>query len=136
MPILILCFAVPQLSGSGNLEIKCADAIPTHLEPPQELESHCCYQGNFAFDIRAPLFLSRLFIYLLIIFYLFKQILIAFVTDLINDWSSRSPSDIIHFVPYTWILNFSLKEFELVTVANQYNWVDCSSQLQENGSLH
>ena len=55
-----------------------------------------------------------------------------FFQDLINDWSSRSPSDVLHFVPYTWFFNFGLKEFELVTVANQYNWVDCSSQLQEN----
>ena len=58
-----------------------------------------------------------------------------FFQDLINDWSSRSPSDVLYFVPYTWFFNFGLKEFELVTVANQYNWVDCSSQLQENGEL-
>ena len=53
--------------------------------------------------------------------------------DLINDWSSRNPADVLHHIPYTWFLNFCLKEFELVTIANQYNWVDCSSQRQENG---
>lgn len=55
--------------------------------------------------------------------------------DLINDWSSRNPADVLHHIPYTWFLNFCLKEFELVTIANQYNWVDCSSQRQENGKL-
>jgi hypothetical protein len=54
--------------------------------------------------------------------------------DLINDWSSRNPADVLHHIPYTWFLNFCLKEFELVTIANQYNWVDCSSQRQENGT--
>lgn len=56
-----------------------------------------------------------------------------FFQDMINDWSSRSPVDLLFHVPYTWRLNFCLKEFELVTLANQYNWVDCSSQHQENG---
>lgn len=54
-------------------------------------------------------------------------------SDLINDWSSRNPADLLYHVPYTWFLKFCLKEFELVTVANQFNWVDCSSQRQENG---
>lgn len=55
-------------------------------------------------------------------------------SDLINDWSSRNPADLLHHIPYTWFLKFCLKEFELVTIANQYNWVDCSSQRQENGN--
>lgn len=58
-----------------------------------------------------------------------------FFQDLINDWSSRTPPDLLAHVPYTWLLNFCLKEFELVTVANQYNWIDCSSQRQENSNL-
>ena len=59
--------------------------------------------------------------------------LLALVADLTNDWSSRTPSDLLYTVPYTWFLSFCLKEFELVTVTNQFNWVDCSSQHQENG---
>ncbi|XP_054723573.1 bridge-like lipid transfer protein family member 1, partial [Uloborus diversus] len=55
-----------------------------------------------------------------------------FFHALMEDWASKSRPDILHFVPYTWNINLILKEFELVTVANEYNWIDCSSQHQEN----
>jgi len=55
-------------------------------------------------------------------------------TDLINDWASKSKPDLLHFIPYTWKLTVLLKEFELLTQSNEYNWVDCSSQNQENGT--
>ena len=66
---------------------------------------------------------------------LFVNADIFWMIDLTNDWSSRSPCDLLHSVPYTWFLSFCLKEFELVTVANQFNWVDCSSHHQENGNI-
>lgn len=54
------------------------------------------------------------------------------ISAMVNDWSSRTPPDILGFVPYTWKINFILKEFEIVTVTNEYNWIDCSSQHPEN----
>lgn len=35
-------------------------------------------------------------------------------------------------MPYTWSICFRLKEFEIVTLTNEYNWIDCSSQHPEN----
>uniref|UniRef100_A0A6P7G1L5 Transmembrane protein KIAA1109 homolog isoform X3 n=1 Tax=Diabrotica virgifera virgifera TaxID=50390 RepID=A0A6P7G1L5_DIAVI len=50
-----------------------------------------------------------------------------FFTDLINDWSSKQRPDLLHFVPYTWRFGLTLKHCELLTLVNQYNWIDCSS---------
>lgn len=61
--------------------------------------------------------------------------LFFFFTDLIEDWSSRAPPDLLHFVPYTWNFCLRLHQFELITLANGYNWVDCSSQHQANGKF-
>ncbi|XP_042881836.1 transmembrane protein KIAA1109 homolog isoform X7 [Penaeus japonicus] len=58
-----------------------------------------------------------------------------FFQDLIEDWSSRAPPDLLHFVPYTWNFCLRLHQFELITLANGYNWVDCSSQHQANAHV-
>ncbi|KAK0176217.1 hypothetical protein PV328_000373 [Microctonus aethiopoides] len=58
-----------------------------------------------------------------------------FFQDMINDWASKSRPDILHFVPYTWKFSLLLKEFELITICNEYNWIDCSSQNQENAHI-
>ncbi|XP_026670200.1 transmembrane protein KIAA1109, partial [Ceratina calcarata] len=58
-----------------------------------------------------------------------------FFQDMINDWASKARPDILHFVPYTWKFNLVLKEFELITLCNEYNWIDCSSQNQENAHI-
>uniref|UniRef100_T1J6C2 Bridge-like lipid transfer protein family member 1 C-terminal domain-containing protein n=1 Tax=Strigamia maritima TaxID=126957 RepID=T1J6C2_STRMM len=55
--------------------------------------------------------------------------------DLMNDWASKSPPDLLKFVPYTWHFNILLKEFEIIVLANEYNWVDCSSHNPENSHL-
>lgn len=51
---------------------------------------------------------------------------------MVNDWASKARPDLLHFIPYTWKLSLLLKEFELITLCNEYNWIDCSSQNQEN----
>lgn len=56
----------------------------------------------------------------------------SFFTDMFDDWSSRQIPDLYHFLPYTWHINLIIKEFELVALANQHNWIDTSSQNQEN----
>lgn len=60
---------------------------------------------------------------------------IDFFQDLINDWASKARPDILHFVPYTWKISLLLKECEVITVSNQYNWIDCSSTNQENNHV-
>lgn len=58
-----------------------------------------------------------------------------FFQDLVNDWASKARPDLLHFVPYTWKISILLKEFELITISNEYNWIDCTSQNQENCHL-
>ncbi|XP_059485480.1 bridge-like lipid transfer protein family member 1 isoform X2 [Neocloeon triangulifer] len=60
---------------------------------------------------------------------------IHFFKDMVNDWSSKARPDILHFVPYTWKILLILKDFELITISNEYNWIDCSSQNQENAHV-
>ncbi|XP_066144647.1 bridge-like lipid transfer protein family member 1 isoform X4 [Euwallacea fornicatus] len=55
-----------------------------------------------------------------------------FFTDLINDWASKARPDLVNFVPYTWRFGLTLKHCELITMINQYNWIDCSSAGQRN----
>ncbi|XP_025405724.1 uncharacterized protein KIAA1109 isoform X4 [Sipha flava] len=59
----------------------------------------------------------------------------GFFQEMINDWASKSRPDILHFVPYTWKFSVLMKEFELITISNEYNWIDCSSQNQENALI-
>jgi hypothetical protein len=58
------------------------------------------------------------------------------IVDLLDDWASRLRPDIYHFVPYTFRVNFIMKEFELALVSNEWNWIDCRSGQQntENGA--
>lgn len=55
-----------------------------------------------------------------------------FFQAMMNDWASKARPDLLHFVPYTWRINLLMKEFEFIMPANEYNWIDCSSQSHEN----
>lgn len=54
-----------------------------------------------------------------------------FVTNLVNDWSSKSRLDLYHFIPYTWQCNVRIKEFCIVTLCNEWNWIDCSTTVKK-----
>ncbi|XP_041357043.1 transmembrane protein KIAA1109-like isoform X2 [Gigantopelta aegis] len=58
-----------------------------------------------------------------------------FFTDLADDWSNKSRPDLYSFIPYTWTINIMVKQFELLTLTNEYNWIDPSSQHQENAHI-
>ncbi|KAK9874269.1 hypothetical protein WA026_002622 [Henosepilachna vigintioctopunctata] len=55
-----------------------------------------------------------------------------FFQDMINDWASKQRPDLASFVPYTWRIALNLKHCEILTLVNQYNWIDCSSVGQRN----
>lgn len=59
-------------------------------------------------------------------------VLLSF-SDLIDDWSSKTVPDVVHFVPYTYNINILINQFELVTLCNEWNWIDTSSHNPENG---
>ena len=50
-----------------------------------------------------------------------------FFQDLVEDWSSKSPPDLLYFVPYVWKFKFQFKQFELLAPTNEFNWIDTSS---------
>ena len=52
-----------------------------------------------------------------------------------DDWSSKTPPDLLYFVPYTWKFGLTLKQFELITPTNEFNWVDTSSTSKENSYM-
>ncbi|KAH9506664.1 hypothetical protein DERF_011385 [Dermatophagoides farinae] len=54
-----------------------------------------------------------------------------FIQDLIDDWSDKDRPDILKFIPYTWKISIVIKDFELLVLANQYNWIDCSTGLND-----
>nr|XP_027205737.1 transmembrane protein KIAA1109-like [Dermatophagoides pteronyssinus] len=54
-----------------------------------------------------------------------------FIQDLIDDWSDKERPDILKFIPYTWKISIVIKDFELLVLANQYNWIDCSTGLND-----
>ena len=55
--------------------------------------------------------------------------------DLANDWSTKNASELLSFIPYEWALNIGLRDFEMIWMANDYNWIDCSTIWQENSKL-
>ncbi|RWS26602.1 uncharacterized protein B4U80_02673, partial [Leptotrombidium deliense] len=52
-----------------------------------------------------------------------------FFNYLIDDWAGKARPDLLQFIPYTWKFNIILNEFELLTMANEHNWIDCTSLL-------
>nr|XP_026696686.1 transmembrane protein KIAA1109 [Ciona intestinalis] len=55
-----------------------------------------------------------------------------FISDLMDDWSSKSSPDLLAFVPYTFAFQFKLREFELILPSNPHNWMDCYTKAKEN----
>ena len=48
------------------------------------------------------------------------------------DWSSKVPPDIAYFIPYEWEFKFHFRDYELICLVNEHNWIDCTSD-SENG---
>ena len=59
-------------------------------------------------------------------------IIILVLPDLVDDWSTKTRSDIFGFYPYTWKVGLMLKEFELSIISNEWNWIDCFGPNLEN----
>eukprot|EP00794_Sanderia_malayensis_P007184 gene7184-7990_t len=57
-----------------------------------------------------------------------------FIQDLLNDWAVTEPADIAFFVPYEWEFRFHFKDYELVCLVNEHNWIDCTND-NENSQL-
>uniref|UniRef100_A0A915K762 Bridge-like lipid transfer protein family member 1 N-terminal domain-containing protein n=1 Tax=Romanomermis culicivorax TaxID=13658 RepID=A0A915K762_ROMCU len=57
----------------------------------------------------------------------------SFLQDLINEWIKDSDYDDPNcFVPYTYVFDVKIDDFELTLLCNDKNWIDTSSQAEEN----
>ena len=45
---------------------------------------------------------------------------------MIEDWSGNAMPDLLYHVPFEYKFVFVLKKYELVTLANEFNWIDSS----------
>ena len=54
--------------------------------------------------------------------------------EMIEDWTMNYKPDLLTFVPYEWSFNIILRDFEMVWLGNQHNWIECTSNKQENGA--
>lgn len=58
------------------------------------------------------------------------------LTEMIEDWTVNYKPDLLTFVPYEWSFNIVLRDFEMVWLGNQHNWIECTSNRQDNGMMH
>ena len=58
------------------------------------------------------------------------------IASLIDDWTRDAERpDALKFVPFHVNMDFKFNGFELITYANQHNWIDCSKNGLENTYL-
>ncbi|XP_022799728.1 uncharacterized protein KIAA1109-like isoform X2 [Stylophora pistillata] len=58
-----------------------------------------------------------------------------FFQEMIEDWTMNYKPDLLTFVPYEWSFNIILRDFEMVWLGNQHNWIECTSNKHENAEL-
>ena len=58
-----------------------------------------------------------------------------FLTDLLSDWASTTPGDVAFFMPYEWEFKFHFRNYELICIVNEHNWIDCNNDI-ENSKRH
>ena len=58
-----------------------------------------------------------------------------FFAEMVEDWTVNYKPDLLTFVPYEWSFNIILRDFEMVWLGNQHNWIESNSNKQENGAL-
>jgi len=59
-----------------------------------------------------------------------------FLQDLINEWvKDAAYSDQSHFVPFTYSFDAKVDDLQLTLPCNDKNWIDTSSQAEENCHL-
>ena len=60
---------------------------------------------------------------------------VFFFAEMVEDWTLNYKADLLTFVPYEWAFNIVLRDFEMVWLGNQHNWIECASNRQNNGVL-
>ena len=60
---------------------------------------------------------------------------VFFFPEMVEDWTVNYKADLLTFVPYEWSFNIVLRDFEMVWLGNQHNWIECASNKPNNGVL-
>lgn len=64
------------------------------------------------------------------------RLMLFLFAEMVEDWTVNYKPDLLTFVPYEWSFNIILRDFEMVWLGNQHNWIECTSNKQENGELN
>jgi hypothetical protein len=53
--------------------------------------------------------------------------------DTVKDWTSTPPADLLHFMPVTYQLGFSLENPKLYLCVNEHNVINNPNSIEDNG---
>lgn len=94
--------------------------IEIHIDMPTPLQWNGFRHWDFKFTPKKPtIFLLRDHIYLL--------------QDTVKDWTSGPPSDLLHFTPMTYQLQFNLENPTIFLCVNEHNVINNPNSIEDNG---
>lgn len=56
--------------------------------------------------------------------------------DLVKDWTSTPPPDILHFIPVTYTFNAIVSDPLIYLCVNEHNIISNPNSLEDNGKTH
>lgn len=57
------------------------------------------------------------------------------IQDIVKDWTSSPPADLLHFMPITYTLNFNLENPQIYLCVNEHNVINNPNSIEDNGKL-
>ena len=60
---------------------------------------------------------------------------VVYITDLLDDWNTGPPSDLMTFVPVQWQVAVQLSCYEVFLYTNHYNWMDVSGMARNENCM-
>ncbi|CAO3610069.1 unnamed protein product [Mucor hiemalis] len=99
---------------SNRIEIK--------IKMPAPLQWNGYRQWDFKIASKRPvIFLLRDHVYL--------------IQDIVKDWTSSPPADLLHFMPITYTLNFNLENPQIYLCVNEHNVINNPNSIEDNAFL-
>lgn len=59
---------------------------------------------------------------------------ITLFTDVAKDWTSGPPGSYEHFVPYVYVMNFTLSDYSLRLFVNDHNIINNPATIEDNSA--
>ncbi|KAG2212468.1 hypothetical protein INT46_008005 [Mucor plumbeus] len=99
-----------------------SNRIEIHINMPTPLQWNGFRHWDFKFTPKKPtIFLLRDHIYL--------------IQDTIKDWTSGPPTDLLHFTPMTYQLQFNLENPTIYLCVNEHNVINNPNSIEDNAFL-